>query len=155
MQTKRQLVKTLQQRYEYTLGLGILQKKLRNTDCPAGSVQQTQILLSNHRVVFSLWCTQVLLLLSYQLTMITVKACSASFGQKLAVAKMLTTENGENFQLVRVFKRFVTHSRVAHKVVTIKADTCCVRACNFSVLACNCLGNTVDLQNLVKIKGVP
>jgi hypothetical protein len=63
------------------------------------------------------------------------------------------------FQLVNVFQRSVTHSRVAraaHQTVTTKARVCCVRVCNFSILAiCIILAKSVDLHNLVKIKGVP
>jgi hypothetical protein len=43
------------------------------------------------------------------------------------------------FQLVRVFQRSVTHSRVArtaHQAATIKANVCCVHDYNISILAC-------------------
>jgi hypothetical protein len=42
-------------------------------------------------------------------------------------------------QLLNVFQRSVTHSRVAraaHQAVTIKAGVSCVRVCKFSILSC-------------------
>jgi hypothetical protein len=70
-------------------------------------------------------------------------------------------ENGHIFQLVRVFKSFVIHSRFdmqhtkdcilsliiealwAHQAVPIKTRVCCVGVCNFSSL--HCFGGSVDL----------
>jgi hypothetical protein len=48
------------------------------------------------------------------------------------------TENSQIFQLMSVFQRSVTHSRVAHvahQAVTIEAGVCCARVRNFSILA--------------------
>jgi hypothetical protein len=67
-------------------------------------------------------------------------------------------ENGYIFPPLSVFQRFVTHSRVqrgAQQAVTIKARVCCVLVCSFSKIVCIVFGVSVDLQNLVKIKGVP
>jgi hypothetical protein len=48
-------------------------------------------------------------------------------------------ENGHIFQLLSVFQRSVTHSRVergAHQAIAIKARVYCVRVCSFRILAC-------------------
>jgi hypothetical protein len=68
-------------------------------------------------------------------------------------------ENGHIFQLLNVFERFVTYSRVergSHQAVVIKAGVCCMRVCNVSIIRIfDCFGISVDLQNLLTIKDVP
>jgi hypothetical protein len=58
---------------------------------------------------------------------------NASFGQKLAVAKMLRQ------QKMVTFFNAVTHSRVAsasRQAVAIKARVCFLLVCDHSILAC-------------------
>jgi hypothetical protein len=93
--------------------------------------------------------------LNYQWTMFTVKASAVHiFCQNLAVAKSLREQ-----KLVIVFNSwafFHAQSRAAHQDVTIRTRVCCVWACNFRMKSTlQCSGSSVDLQNLVKIKGVP
>jgi hypothetical protein len=67
-------------------------------------------------------------------------------------------ENSHIFQLVNLFQRSLSHSRVAratHQAVTIKARVCCVHVCKFSILACVDLAVMSIYQKLVKIKSVP
>jgi hypothetical protein len=84
------------------------------------------------------------LLLSYQRTMLTVKALMFHL-QCIFVFKTLCNKNveaaesGHIFQFMIIFQRSVTHLRdslAAHKAVTTKARACCVRVRNFGILAC-------------------
>jgi hypothetical protein len=49
-------------------------------------------------------------------------------------------ENGHILKFVRSFSRLchihARGARAAHQAVTIKSRVCCVRVCNFSILAC-------------------
>jgi hypothetical protein len=66
-------------------------------------------------------------------------------------------EEGKNcntFQFLGIFQHSVTQFRVdraAHQAVTIKAVVCCVHFQHFLP----CFDSSIDLQNRVKIKGVP
>jgi hypothetical protein len=102
--------------------------------------------------------------LSYQWTMLTVEASmfhwqSIVFSETLSGKNAEAVENWQSFQLMSVFQRSVTHSRVkreAHQAYAIKARVFCVRVCTFSIIqSLHCFGISVDLQNLVKIKCVP
>jgi hypothetical protein len=67
-------------------------------------------------------------------------------------------ENSDIFQLVSDFQRSVTHSRVAratHQAVAIKAESLMCTCVQFQHSSWNCFGGSIDLQSLVKIKGVP
>jgi hypothetical protein len=83
-----------------------------------------------------------------------------NFCQKHAVSKMLRHQKTVTFFNVWTFfnAQSHTHTRVAHtahQAIAIKAEVCCVRGCNFTILACIVLAVSADLQNLVKITSVP
>jgi hypothetical protein len=68
------------------------------------------------------------------------------------------TENGIIFQLLSIFQCSLTHSRVvrgAHQAFAIKAGVCCVRVCNFSIIASIDLVLVLFYKNLVKINCIP
>jgi hypothetical protein len=83
---------------------------------------------------------------------------SALFRQKTYWGKNAeAASNGHICQLLSVFQRFVTHSRVAHaahQAISIKASLLCASV-QFQRSNLLCFDRSVDLQNLVKIKGVP
>jgi hypothetical protein len=94
--------------------------------------------------LFCLGALKPWLLLSYRWTILAAKA-SMVYLQCIILSETLcdknaeAAENGCIFQLVSVFEFSLTHARVecaAHQAVMIKARVCCVRVCNFSILAC-------------------
>jgi hypothetical protein len=105
-------------------------------------------MLSNHHVGLHR-CTQALAFIELSVdngnsqgfnVLLTVHHCV----RNLRLWKNEATENGHMFQPVCVFY-----------AVLIRAKVCCVHVCNCCIPACVVLTVSVNLQNLVKIKGVP
>jgi hypothetical protein len=101
---------------------------------------------------------------SFEMNKVVLTLTSMSHLQRIILSEIWcgqndgAAKNGTSFQLMSVFQSSVTHSRVAraaHQAVTIKVRVYCVFACNFSMLACIVFCRGIDLQILVKIKGVP
>jgi hypothetical protein len=103
--------------------------------------------LFNHRVVL-LWCTKVLPFIELLVDDFNSQSFNVSLSVHHLVRNLLwqnaeAAENGHIFQLLSVFQRSVTHSRVARaarQAVAIKARVCFLLVCDYSILACIVFG---------------
>jgi hypothetical protein len=116
-----------------------LLKNSQGTLCPAGF----SFCLPT-TVLCCLGAPQPWLSLSCQWIKLTVKALMLHL-QCVILSETCCGKNAEAaenchiFQLVIVFQCFVTTSifaQTAHQAATIMAEVCCMRVCNFSILAC-------------------
>jgi hypothetical protein len=109
------------------------------------------------------WCIQALGFIELPVDNVNSQGFYVSLSVHCLVINLLwqnaeAAENGLIFQLVSVFQRSVTHSRgarVAHQAVTNQGWSLLCACVQFQHSSLHFLGIGINIQNLVKIKGVP